>query len=692
MNHSFEKYFLLSGLLLGGIIFFLIYGYRILDPTFIKWTMDGDAAQHFLGWHFFRSEPWSFPLGLIKSLKYPQGTSIIYTDSIPLLAIPLKLISSLLPSIFQYHGLWLLLCYVLQGFFAVLLIKQITNKPFLILLGTLFFLLSPVIVVRSGGHEALSGHWIILASLYFYLQKDSLTIRIYWIVLLLVAVMVHFYLFFMAFIVFSGFLLRLILEDYKGNFPSVIMFSTITLSIILISMWVLGYFVVDVLHSPESGFGLYSMNLLSPINSSGISTFFKEFPLATEGQFEGFNYLGFGLLLLILVSIYELSRQKKFFSTKIHLPLIFVSFILLVFSISNKITFSNIVLFEFKLPDFLNGLLGIFRSSGRMFWPVTYILMLTSIAILIKFNSHKRAILFLFIFIGFQVIDLFSFYQNINFAGSWESPLRSKLWIELMEKSEHIVFIPAITDGDEYVPFALLAATNAKTINVGYTARTNHKDEESYKNNLLQEFKQGKLMNNTLYVINMGYLYPPRSSSFFIWGILDGYAIIAPKIDKKQKAELTPWPFTIQIDDHEQTLYSLLKEYMMPNYAIILSVRDEATTNIPNDFVELMKSIGSNIDQLKYRGSYASMIINGKLEVEKINNKRKVFIGYELANHKIDVSSAGNKFGSISTIEIDGIPLSLNRRGFNVIVLSLNENKVKRYNFDTYNNSMVTSE
>ena len=72
--------------LLGGAMFLFIHGYKILDPTFICW-IQGDGDSHFLGWQFFRSEPWTFPIGAIKSFFYPDGTSVVFTDSIPLVAI-----------------------------------------------------------------------------------------------------------------------------------------------------------------------------------------------------------------------------------------------------------------------------------------------------------------------------------------------------------------------------------------------------------------------------------------------------------------------------------------------------------------------------------------------------------------------------------------------------------------------------
>jgi hypothetical protein len=160
------------GMFLGWPVFFFIYGHKIFDPALWEWTMRGDAATDFLGWHCHRSEPWSFPLCLIKSYQFPQGTSLICTGSIPLLASPLKLISSLAPPNFQYHGLRWLLSYSLLGYMSVLLMRQIKGNPILILLAIPFFLLATVIVERSGWHMALTAHWIIIASLYQYFQRD----------------------------------------------------------------------------------------------------------------------------------------------------------------------------------------------------------------------------------------------------------------------------------------------------------------------------------------------------------------------------------------------------------------------------------------------------------------------------------------------------------------------------------------
>ncbi len=111
------------GGLLGVIFFISTLGFGLADPSNIDWLMRGDWAQHFIGWHFYRSAPWTWPPGAFDTYWYPEGTSVLYTDSLPLLAVPLKLVAPWLPSRFQYIGFWLLVNCVLHGVFSALLMR-----------------------------------------------------------------------------------------------------------------------------------------------------------------------------------------------------------------------------------------------------------------------------------------------------------------------------------------------------------------------------------------------------------------------------------------------------------------------------------------------------------------------------------------------------------------------------------------
>ena len=98
----------LTGALLGALVFVVLYGVRVLDPTCVDWILNDpspDPSQHYLGWVFYRRSAVRLPyIGANYSAVYPFRTSIVFTDSIPLLAVLGKLLGPLLPARFQYFG------------------------------------------------------------------------------------------------------------------------------------------------------------------------------------------------------------------------------------------------------------------------------------------------------------------------------------------------------------------------------------------------------------------------------------------------------------------------------------------------------------------------------------------------------------------------------------------------------------
>ena len=81
----------LTGALLGALIFLLLYGVRVLDPTSVDWILNNpspDPAQHYLGWELFRRSPVHLPyIGANYNAVYPFRTSVLFTDSLPLAAL-----------------------------------------------------------------------------------------------------------------------------------------------------------------------------------------------------------------------------------------------------------------------------------------------------------------------------------------------------------------------------------------------------------------------------------------------------------------------------------------------------------------------------------------------------------------------------------------------------------------------------
>ena len=138
--------------------------------------MIGDSATHYMGWEFFRhTSLLQWPLGLNPKLGLDISSSIAFTDSIPLAAFIFKPLNFLLPATFQYLGMWILVCFILQVYLAARLLSHFLTDQVQIVLGTVFIALSPMLMYRlvhdGYGHMALVSHFLILGALNLYFTK-----------------------------------------------------------------------------------------------------------------------------------------------------------------------------------------------------------------------------------------------------------------------------------------------------------------------------------------------------------------------------------------------------------------------------------------------------------------------------------------------------------------------------------------
>lgn len=530
-SHSSTSSILL-GAALGMLVFINLFGLKMVDPTQIHWLMRGDWEWHFLGWHIFRHENWQFPLGKMVGFWYPVGTSIGYTDSIPLLAFLFKSVSAFLPADFQYIGLWLFTCFTLQGIFAALLLRQSSENLPLQAVGTLFFLLTPILVQRIA-HPALCAHWLLLAALWLYFKPwdntptpstfSSPTYRRLssWLLLTSLSAAIHPYLTVMVLGLATAFYVRLWWVDHQDTLTSAFL-SLVALGLAtLLVWWQVGYFLISNNNLAGFGLGYYSMNLLSPFNAmGGGSLLFRDLPPATEGQYEGFNYLGAGVLLLGIWAVYELNKRFVQPATLKHLfPLLIVSLLLTILAISNKVTLGPLVLMEFHSE--LLEMLSIFRGTGRFFWSVHYLLLFLILSVLMRRNSGWATFTFLSLGLTLQVIDLWPIYQNHRQVRdtpafhwnpnlpTWKNPLQAQIWQIATPHYQHITLVPPLACGEEaapYQPFAYLAGRYGLTINTGHLARFDVAKTSQYCQHLFDNFHKGMVEHDTIYVVHSNYL------------------------------------------------------------------------------------------------------------------------------------------------------------------------------------------
>ena len=134
-----------------------------------KWLHNGaDLTTIQLGWYFFLNDIWRFPLGSNPNYGMGISSSIVIADAIPILAFFFKSLKSFIPGNFQYFSFWYFICFFLQLFFSFKIIKKFTGSDLYSVIGSFFFLISPIFIYRVDEHVALASQWLLLFALYFF--------------------------------------------------------------------------------------------------------------------------------------------------------------------------------------------------------------------------------------------------------------------------------------------------------------------------------------------------------------------------------------------------------------------------------------------------------------------------------------------------------------------------------------------
>ena len=105
-----------------------------------KWLHNlTDSSLPQMSWHFFKNDIWRFPLGANPNYGDELGSSIVFSDSIPILALFFKLFKSFIPASSQYISFWYLICFYFQLFFSFKILKKFTNSVPYSLIGSISY-------------------------------------------------------------------------------------------------------------------------------------------------------------------------------------------------------------------------------------------------------------------------------------------------------------------------------------------------------------------------------------------------------------------------------------------------------------------------------------------------------------------------------------------------------------------------
>lgn len=535
INIKKEHFINISPVVLGVLAFLFVVGPRVLLPTNIAWLANGDPSQHFLGWQFFRNSPWQIPVGLNYNFGLDLKNSIVFTDSNPILAFIFKPLSPFLPKVFQYFGFWLLICFILQSWFGWKLATLISKNKLICLLSSGIFLFSPIFLNRLTVHLSLSGHFLVLAALYLSLRSNQGKRTCFWALTLSITALTHAYLLLMVLIIWASDLVNRLIKKNNSLSKSIIEFFIILL-ITLILCWQAGYFSVSG-GSVANGYGIYRMNILSPFDPDNWSYVLQDIP-GTQDRLESFNFIGTGVIILLLIGTISISGIKVFSIFYYNPPLLFSVIGLFFFALSNNIGFGPYN-FTYPIHDSIYEIANIFRASARFFWPAYYLIFLTAIYLTVKFNGSKKATVLLSVALIIQIADMSKTIISIHRTmmippnSKWESPLKDSFWEYAGKKYTKLRVIPLYNNFPRWNVLADYASSYGMATDAVYLARIDVKKVDLINSRNAQMINSGDYSKDSLYIVSPDHVDQVKSHLKTVDKLIkvDGFNVIAPNCE-----------------------------------------------------------------------------------------------------------------------------------------------------------------
>jgi hypothetical protein len=342
-----------------------------------------DVATTLSGYTYFVRDGWRWPLFHVAKLGAPEGFNIIFTDSLPLVALVGRVVYRLTGHAVNLLGAWTGLCFLCSALACTGLVVRIGQRGIAATLAaTIMALCQPALLARWG-HVALMGQFEVVLALVYYVgcRRDWQPLRCFnWgVALCVLALWTQPYLFIMVFGLVAAAIGQAVLDRRTPPVQGIAVLGGLvatSVAIMLVSGHLAGTGALA-----DSGFGGFSANLLSPVvpQLSGVFPSARTWMLdATGGQYEGFSYFGAGLLMLVLAALPWIGATVAR-GWRRHVCLLGVLLLFTVFALSNEIYIGIWHALSVPLPEAVLNLASVFRSSGRFIWPLLYCVMALAI-------------------------------------------------------------------------------------------------------------------------------------------------------------------------------------------------------------------------------------------------------------------------------------------------------------------------
>ncbi len=383
-----------GGALIGAVMALAVFPIGFVTGHGQFWLRPPqDPTAYLTTWEYFLHDQWRFPILSLPAMGYPEGGSVLFVDALPLAQLLSKAAYSVTGVAVNPYGWWMALLYVLQGAFAVRLVRAAGARSPLASAAAAIFAVGCQPFIGRIWHFALSSHFPILwaMALYFENVHDRRFTAGEHFAVSAVALLVNPYLFVMVGILQAATVVRLwsrrllVKSDWQRLVLLVVGVGAIG--------GVLGYGAIT--SGPATmramGFGLFSWNLMTLVVPPEA---YWGFPTglvrdATGGQYEGEAYIGLGAVILATVCLVTCARPLLA-AMRRHWPLVTALVLFAAYAASHRVFLGSRLVLEVPIPERLLNLAAFFRADGRFVWVVVYATSLLSLAGM--FRWHRPVI------------------------------------------------------------------------------------------------------------------------------------------------------------------------------------------------------------------------------------------------------------------------------------------------------------
>lgn len=434
--------------LLGLALFVRIFGMGYLLGTSAYWSYPhGDAAMTLTGWNYFIHDGWHWPLGTTKLTNAPEGVNILFFDAIPGVAIPAKLLVPLLGTHWHPFGIWHAAVYVLQAIFAVLLVRRLGVRSLSGAVAAALLCLTMSAFLLRFYHEDLNGQFVLLWALLNYARSVRSTstpsLIAGWVACLGASLLIQPYLTAMVGAVAVAAHVRLAATDRVRALQS----AACAVASLAVTWWTVGYVFAVPTDGEVLGFGVTSMNLLSPwvpLHSALVpgapSMVVQD---GTGFQWDGQNFLGVGVLALLLLAVTAGARTSLAL-VKGHKALAFVLVTLAVYALGQHWYFGTRAVVDLAFVDSLPNALRTFRATGRFFWTVGYAIAIGSLVVVTR-RFGRRGVAAALALATLQLVDSSACWTVISGATAepWERYADWTTWQDVLPAYRKLAMYPS---------------------------------------------------------------------------------------------------------------------------------------------------------------------------------------------------------------------------------------------------------